>query len=282
MGRPRTRAESTVAHRVATWRAFMAWLRPHSLDVGLTAAAPTDAAEVARWVRGFLASRMADRRWAAPTALNALGAIRISVSRLGWPHEEAAWSDARDQLQRLLPFHTRNQASPATAASVARLRALLPKEEADAVTLMWAMAARWSDLARAELRDVEEVPGGGWVVKLRLTKTTQAGIRGAFAAPIPEPQASALRRRKATASPHEPLIQSTYAETLRRVKEVYPALTLHSFRRGAVQALLDAGVPVDELRRMTGHVTEASLYGYADRLPPSAWAAAEMAAVVLF
>jgi integrase len=278
-GRIGSRAPATVKHRVAVWRMFAEWLRPPRVATGLVAAPPTDGRVVAGWVRGFLASRL--QTWAVPTALNALGAISIALGRLEWPVHKDTLADTRAQLARLLPFHQTRQAPPATPSQVARLRLHLPPPDADAVTLLWAMAARFSDLERAALRDVQ-LTSRGWVVRLRLTKTTQAGVRGAFGIHLPEPQHSGLRQRKAAAPPDQPLLATTAAALRRNVRQLCPGLTLHSFRRGAVQALLDAAVPTEEVRRLTGHTTEATLLGYADRLPPSAWAAAATAARVLF
>lgn len=263
------------------WTAFVAWLRPPDAGAdGVVAAPPTDGRAVAGWVRGFLAERLA-QTWAIPTALNALGALSVALSRLEWPVHRPTLADTRDQLSRLLPLHLPRQAVSASPQQVARLRQVLPAPEADAVTLLWAMAARFSDLARAALADIRPVPPG-WVVRLRLTKTTQAGVRDAFALRLPEPQCSELRRRKATAPPSQPLLTTTAARLRGAIRNHFPELSLHSLRRGAVQVMLDAGIPSVEVRRMTGHTTDATLLGYADRLPPSAWVAAGTAACALF
>lgn len=258
----------------------MAWVRP-PLQSAVVAAPPTDGRRVARWVREFLASRLSRGEWAVPTALNALGALAVAIGRVEWPVHSTTLTDTRAQLSRLLPHHLPRQAASATREQVAALRLQLDPPEADAVTLLWSMAARFSDLDRATLRDVRPVPAG-WVVRLRLTKTSPAGVRGAFAIRLPEPQASALALRKAAAPPDQPLLQTTAARLRRGVSSVCPGLTLHSFRRGAVQALLDAGIPTTEVRRLTGHTSDATLLGYADRLPPSAWEAADTAASALY
>lgn len=259
----------------------MAWLRPPgALAGGGAAEPPTDGRAVAGWIRGFLAERLA-RTWAVPTALNALGALSVALTRLEWPVHQLTLADTRAQLSRLLPLHLPRQAASASRQQVARLRALLPAPEADAVTLLWAMAARFSDLDRAALADIRRAPRG-WVVRLRVTKTTQAGVRDAFGIQLPEPQCSELLRRKASAPPCQPLLQTTAARLRRAIRALCPELTLHSLRRGAVQTMLDAGIPSDEVRRLTGHTTDATLLGYADRLPPSAWAAAGIAATALF
>ena len=259
----------------------MGWLRPPSPihDAG-PAAPPDDGRAVAAWVRGFLAHRLGTT-WAVPTALNALGALSVALARLEWAVHRQTLVDTRDQLSRLLPLHLPRQATSATRQQVARLRELLPPPEADAVTLLWAMAARFSDLARAALADVRPVPQG-WVVRLRITKTTQAGVRDAFGIRLPQPQDARLRQRKATEPPGQPLLRTTAARLMGAMRATCPGLTLHSLRRGAVQAMLDAGIPTVEVRRLTGHTADATLLGYADRLPPSAWAAADTAATALF
>ena len=205
----------------------------------------------------------------------------MALARLEWPVHLLTITDTRDQLSRLLPLHFPRQAQSATPQQVALLRLHLPPPEPDAVTLLWAMAARFSDLARAALRDLQRTPQG-WLVRLRVTKTTQSGVRDAFGILLPEPQDTELRRRKAVAPPSQPLLRTTAPRLRRAVAAVCPGLSLHSLRRGAVQTLLDAGLPTEEVRRLTGHTTDATLLGYADRLPPAAWAAAGIAATALF
>jgi hypothetical protein len=185
------------------------------------------------------------------------------------PADGQALKDTRDSLSRLLPFHIPRQAVPATPADVQALEQAEPSGRGLLIRLLWQSAARFSDWEKVTGLDVQWL-GRGWVrARYRRTKTSVRGIVRLIQFRLPPQAHSALLSRLSTAKASR-LFHYSYATTLSWLKRLRPHLSLHSFRRGAVQRMLDADVPPREVARLTGHKSLTTLFGYAHRLPPSA------------
>ena len=194
--------------------------------------------------------------------LRRLGGAREAIQRL---------RDARDALQRLRHLFPARQARPATAREVRALwRAGQGRAEQHGLiaALLWAAAARFSDVTRLWVGDL--VIGAEWVrIRYRITKTSQRGVvRVVEVRPAPEVTA-ALRRwqeRRAQLGATAPLFTLHLSGFNAWLARVSPGLTSRSLRRGAVQAALDAGVDERDVVRLTGHTRVATLLAYADRI----------------
>lgn len=232
----------------------------------------------ARVVRAWLAER-AQEGVAPPSLLNDLSHVRAGIARVTDLSVPAATllNDARDGLRRLLPDHVVRQAVPATMRHLEALDALPHTDAVFTARLMWHLAARHADVSGLLPCDVTCLRQGLIQVRYRRTKTSQVGAVRTVVAILPPRTWLQLRLRLG----RESLGLSSYDALVSTLRRIDPHLTAHSLRRGAVQALLDAQVPMTEVMRLTGHQQEDTLLRYADRPPPSALAAAPLAAAAL-
>jgi hypothetical protein len=202
--------------------------------------------------------------------LTILGHLSAGLRQLG-SFDSQLISDTRASLSRLLPYVQLRQARPAVASEVRRLEAAEPSGRGLLVRCLWQTAARFSDWS-GRLPAESVVPGrGDWfVVNYRRTKSSTRGAARMALFRLPPPAARRLRRLIARTPPCQALFRVSYARMRAWVALRAPGLSMHSFRRGAVQAMLDAEVPAKEVARLTGHRSMATMYGYAHRLPQSA------------
>ena len=266
-GRPTAREPSTIRARTAEWVRFLA--SGPELSV--------------RGARSYLAALLA-RGASAPYLLGVLSHLSVGLRRLRplTAADEATLADTRSSLKRLLPFHRRRQAAPATVPVVAALEVLEPLARGLLVRLLWHSAARFSDwVGRLPVEAVTCLPRRWVTVQYRKTKTSTAGVVRLATFRLPRQAWTALAERMRCLRPRQSLFSLPYAAFYTWLRAHAPGLTPHSFRRGAVQAMLDGGVPPKEVCRLTGHRALSTLYGYADRLPPSARAAMTLAAPLL-
>lgn len=250
------------------WRAVLARLPPGEVDD----------ATFARLVRQWLAER-ARAGISPPTLLNDLTHIRAGLARVAQLSIPAATllDDARAGLRRLLPDHVVRQAVPATLRHMVAVDRLPDTSAVLTARLMWHLAARHADVMELLPQDVTCLQHGLVQVRYRRTKTSQVGAVRTVVAIVPKRTWQQLEGRLRQG--HLGLVP--YAALVKALQMVDPALTAHSLRRGAVQALLDARVPTEEVMRLTGHQQEDTLLRYADRPPPSAVATAPLAAAAL-
>lgn len=207
------------------------------------------------------------------TVLNFLSHAAVGLRNLGRasPRAEQSMRDARHAVQRLLPRAPVRQANPATPATVARLCAGGEAPTALAVALLWATAARHSDWSRVRAEDLVDHRGGWFTVKYRSTKTSSRGVSRTVVFSLPRAAKQHLRRR--ILEHPDAVFPLSYHQLHKELQVRGSGLTPHSFRRGAIQALLDGGLPPQEVARLTGHQRLTTMYAYADRVPRTAWRA---------
>lgn len=261
-GRVATREKATIAGRVRTWSRFQQWLRA---SPRFTAPSP---AAVRQYVVGLL------RRGRQPSyVLGQLSNLTVGL-RLLTPGDltgQTDLADARDALKRLLPFHRVRQARPATAQEVSRLERRDPHHLGLLVRLLWHAAARFSDwVGRLPARSVQLLPRRWVLVTYVRTKTSHRGIQRMATFRLPAATWQALHRRLRRLLPHQAVFTTPYPLFRRWLLAHSPGLSSHSFRRGAIQRMLDAGVRPREITRLTGHQRLSTMFGYAARLPPTA------------
>jgi integrase len=181
--------------------------------------------------------------------------------------------DARDAIQRSLPYHTRRQAHPATRADVATLLESCRRTSPTArlrVALMWWALARWSDADRLWAKDVVHMGGNWWRIRWRLTKTSQKGVVRLVTIRLPPQISSELQklvRSQLLSHKNSPLFPPlSYTAFTTWLKTHNKKLTTHSFRRGGIQTALDADVSEKDVMVLSGHKTVESLLTYADRI----------------
>lgn len=233
----------------------------------------------ARAARQFAASLLR-AGLAASTVLGVIGHLKVGLRHLQMidPEGELLLKDASDAVARLLPLEPAAQATPATSSHLRLLVRQDPKAGYVA-TLLWRSAARFSDWKYLAAADITPFPQGVFQIRYRRTKSQTRGVQRLAILSLPDWAADQMREDLSRGRP--PLEGWTYATFRHRLRAVCPTLTPHSFRRGAVQVLLDGGVHPREVARLTGHKSLSTLYGYADRLPAPAWTAMEAARALL-
>jgi hypothetical protein len=273
-GRAETRAPATIRGRLASWDRFLRWAEARALhDVS------------PRAIRSFLAEGIARRGWKPSYALGVLSNLSTGFRLLRGGStcaEQQDLDDARDALKRLLPLHPVRQARPASCRQVALLEAADPSENGLLCRLLWHAAARFSDwVGRLPARSVQLLPRRWVQVAYVRTKTSQRGVLRTVTFRLPGPTWRVLERRVERLPSRQAVFQTDYGQFRRWLVSRCPGLTAHSFRRGAIQKMLDAGVSPREICRLTGHKSLETMFGYADRLPPSARREMSKAAVAL-
>lgn len=239
-----------------------------------------------RRVRAYVAARVRGAKGVAG-ALATISHLIVGLRRLAADHDTiVALQDARDALQRLRHLFPTKQARPATARQVRSLwvgaqgRA---EQHGLVAALLWAAAARFSDVARLFASDVQV--GTEWTrIRYRITKTSQRGAVRVVEVRLAPEVAAALRqwrRRRAEEGPSAQLFTLGLRGFNAWLARVTPGLTSRSLRRGAVQAALDAGVDERDVVRLTGHTRVATLLTYADRVGRRARAALQRCAEAL-
>lgn len=173
---------------------------------------------------------------------------------------------AREGLRRMLHLLDPRQARPLPLRVALRLSRLPPTRERLVSQLLWFAAARLSDVARLRAADVA-MEGDGWTrLRYRITKTEQRGTVRMALIRLPPAAAGHLRAVLAATPPGGTPFAMTAAHLNGWIRRVVGPYSTHSFRRGAVQTLLDHGVDERRVARLTGHKDLATLLVYADRL----------------
>jgi integrase len=146
------------------------------------------------------------------------------------------------------------------------------------LTVMYCAAARFADLTQVRPRDVDVLPSTVQMT-MRATKTdkaTSAGRTVEFF--LPESACHTLTSHLASLPNDSPVFPASYKVTLKRLQSrAGHQFSLHSLRRGAVQAAMRAGVADRDVMRLTGHQSRRALAEYAETLPTT-WRAQSLRA----
>lgn len=179
--------------------------------------------------------------------------------------QRAMLSDAHASLKRKGAGCDVNQATAATTADMRKLWRDAPPRIALTATLLWATACRHGDLINVLTKDVCLPRLGEAQIKLRVTKTTTFGGGVRLVVCVIPPQAQrALEEHLRTETR---LLLQTYPTFLKAVRRLCPRLTAHSFRRGAIQEMMERGVDDRSIMQLTGHKSRKALYRYAGICP---------------
>jgi hypothetical protein len=185
--------------------------------------------------------------------------------------------DAKDSLQRLFHLFPRKQAMPATREMVERLRLDAERYGDDRgarTSLMWHATARYADVMRLWGRDLCLLDRrmGLWKIRWRVQKQQQKGIVQVVEVKMPPHltrRIQALQLGAKRAGEQRIFLRSPCQSTfVRWVKRVCPGLSLHSFRRGALQLAADKGATPKECMSVSLHKCKESLLTYIDRICP--------------
>jgi integrase len=173
--------------------------------------------------------------------------------------------DASDSMSRLQHLFPPRQAFPLVAPDLRRMTASPETRHRDVLAAcMWGAAARWDDVQGVWPSDLTFPCLNVVRMRYRKTKTAQKGAIRLVEFLIPPLQWHRLRHL-ARATPHQQKVFTISESAMRYwVKKYEPRASLHSFRRGAIQAALrDPTVDERWVQRLSGHKTLQSLLGYA-------------------
>lgn len=227
-------------------------------------------------MRSYLADALS--RGCRPSYLeNELTHLQVGLRRalaLDNAHIFPALTDAADAIARLKPFHETRQAQPAHPADIALLEHADPKRFGLLARCLWHAAARFSDLVGRLPARCMTFPAVGWLrIRYVLTKSAQTGAIRCCVVRLPFATWRRLLER-VSAMPQRAAVFAFSRQSFNTwLRSFGLRLSSRSFRRGAVQVMMDADVPLREIRRLTGHVSDRTLLIYAQREPARAWPA---------
>ena len=162
-----------------------------------------------------------------------------------------------------LTAHRPQQAPALTSSLVRETTAEVSDPELHAViVLMWKTASRLTSISQLQTEDVKEVPSLPNVVSMTFRRGKTIITTGPYTlwAEVDQPTIAFIRRRQAQQEQH--LILRTAEQLYRPLRAVFPGYHVRSFRRGALQELAMTGATLAELRIISRHMTDASLYRY--------------------
>lgn len=207
----------------------------------------------------------------AKNYLSALTTVATRISGLTAAELNARFPELPDTqavLSRAQPFTPVKRAKLANTTDVMTLLEQEPQGRGLLAALMWFAAARFSDLHLLCARHFLLDPRRRRVrVHLFRTKTDQSGLGRFILVQLPTQVFTLLDVSLRGKAPDDRWMNITYPRMYPFLKE--QGLTAHSFRRGAINAALDAGVTPEQLMLLTGHKTREALLRYAETLARS-------------
>jgi hypothetical protein len=162
-----------------------------------------------------------------------------------------------------LMAHPPTQAKPLTSAEVQRILQRCQDLELYAVTeLMWKTASRLTSITQLMTRDVKELSSDSNTVSMtfRRGKTILASGPYTLWARVSSETLRYIRSQREHGL--EQLFQRTAQQLYAPMRRLLQGYQVRSFRRGAVQQMAATDVTLEQLRLVTRHVSDQSLYRY--------------------
>jgi len=174
-------------------------------------------------------------------------------------------------LARAMRMDPRKQARPLTPAEFATLLTALTaagEEELTAlVILTYVLAIRMGDALRLHADEIHLNRKNPYI-QMHAFKLRGGGAHGRHPLRLRDSWKRKVARW-ATKRNGRLLFQVRFQRAIKTMDRVAPALQItgHSFRRGALQALIDAGYTAAQVREVSQHKTDTALYDYLKELP---------------
>lgn len=161
-----------------------------------------------------------------------------------------------------LMAHPPKQSAPLTSAEVQRILSRCQDLEMYAVIeLMWKTASRLTSITQLATEDVKELPDGETIsMTFRRGKTILASGPYTIWARVSSETLRYIRSQHEHGSSR--LFQKTAEELYAPLRALLQGYHTRSFRRGAVQKMASTDATLEELRLVTRHVSDQSLYRY--------------------
>lgn len=160
-----------------------------------------------------------------------------------------------------LMAHPPKQAKPLTSDEVQRILSRCQDLEMYAVTeLMWKTASRLTSITQLMTQDVKETDSNTISMTFRRGKTILASGPYTLWARVSNETLRYIRSQREHGL--EQLFQRTAQQLYAPMHRLLQGYQVRSFRRGAVQQMASTDVTLEELRLVTRHVSDQSLYRY--------------------
>ncbi|KAJ9435026.1 hypothetical protein DIPPA_04989 [Diplonema papillatum] len=197
------------------------------------------------------------------SALQYLQDLKSAQRRVGAPISDSqVVRDFERSLRRQGAMRPTRQAVPATHQDIQRvLRKEAGSQVGLAIALAWAGAARVSDVTRLTVGDVSW-EDGFVAVNWSQTKSDPFRLGVTTGLVLSEDWSAELRRHVEGRPPGELILSVSYAQVKAALKRARPELTGHSIRRGALFRLLQKGLHLEEIRRVSRHSSLDALVRY--------------------
>ena len=170
------------------------------------------------------------------------------------------WAQASKAALQKQQLHAPQRATPAKWTDVTSIMLRENHSVSSlAVLTAWLTCGRMADVLRLRSTDIQ-LSSEYLTVTFRDTKTRNP-YTVATALP-PAPHVGHLLELIDNAAINRPLFSTSAPVVARALKAQHPSLTQHSLRRGALQTLAAAGIPMTALMHFSGHRTTVSLMAY--------------------
>ncbi len=255
----------------STWRRFLRFQRRYRLELARQLRPPPGLADE---VLAFASAGLIRGSFRACTAAQYIKNLRMVLDRTP---ASAALRDVRidDFLRGITKLGNRQETTPQKFLTLPLLRLALrnpsfPASVRAAMLLMWASAARHASISwlrPVDIRMVRRVPQGA-IIDLcwPRSKTDPTGQGRHQSIQVPSEFCDLLLSQLLPTGrhlrPHDPLFPETYHEFMGYVKQLHPELGSRSWRKGAVRALVEKGLSLRAVARVSGHADPQNVFRY--------------------
>ena len=200
-------------------------------------------------------------RYSAGTRHSYLVTVVAELKRRGTTISGDVPGVVREAKLELLA-HPPKQAKPLTSGEVQRILQRCQDLEMYAATeMMWKTASRLTSITQLMTRDVKELPDGETIsMTFRRGKTILVTGPYTMWARVSNETLRYIRSQREHGL--EQLFQRSAEQLYGPMHRLLQGYHIRSFRRGAVQQMASTDVTLEELRLVTRHVSDQSLYRY--------------------
>ncbi|KAJ9458340.1 hypothetical protein DIPPA_12838 [Diplonema papillatum] len=181
------------------------------------------------------------------TALQYVQNVKSAEKRVGVPLDSQALRDFERSLKRQGALRPQKQALALAWRGAARVADVTGLKAGDVTRQKDFLAINWSD-----------------------TKSDPFKLGVTTGIVLPEHLDSILEKKLRRKAPQDRLLATSYRRMSAALKRVRKGLTGHSLRRGAAASLLDAGLSLEEIRRVTRHSSIEALVSLCYPVDPPA------------
>jgi len=177
--------------------------------------------------------------------------------------------DVTDSYKRSLErdgaLRTEHQAKPATRETIARARQFLTHTEYLGLILAWKTASRIGEMSYLRREHFEEISLLRWSITFPYHKGDQFRLGTNIVIDVDVELDALIRERLDWVPNGSPVTDLTTQRCAKVLKAIDPEMSAHSVKRGALTALLRAGVPLSVIQAIAKHKDLETLLVYLPR-----------------